>query len=296
MASGEFPGDFPGEGSGKALREYPGQYSGEPASGDTSLTEKRSRRKKDRFGTKKKQSRKTVGFILLSIGFACINVLAALLFAFDLTQIGGMAFGSIALLWLVYRLWIGRENESRSPWEEYILQMDDEEEEYLYEDDVPELGNTIRKRKGSVGGDNTNIRNTLQENEDSENAYGAEETVPDAGEEATRVLTENPRQDGCLLIGEAAGTDPIRIAPGEWTLGKSSTRADIVIASEAVSRVHAQANVQDNICSVRDLNSRNGTFINGVQIEPYMEMHLKIGDRVRFANVGYIVAEIKGDS
>jgi pSer/pThr/pTyr-binding forkhead associated (FHA) protein len=51
----------------------------------------------------------------------------------------------------------------------------------------------------------------------------------------------------------------------EATIGRG-TGADIVVPDESVSRVHASVRVDGQTAVVEDLDSSNGTFVNGNQI------------------------------
>ena len=55
------------------------------------------------------------------------------------------------------------------------------------------------------------------------------------------------------------------------------------LANAAVSNVHAEFRVESRSLTVRDLNSTNGTFVNGVRIS--CETPLQPGDMVQFADV-----------
>lgn len=61
------------------------------------------------------------------------------------------------------------------------------------------------------------------------------------------------------------------------TIGRSED-ADIPIADERVSRLHCGIRYEDGEYFVKDLGSRNGTFLNGKQME--MEK-LTPGDKIR---------------
>lgn len=65
------------------------------------------------------------------------------------------------------------------------------------------------------------------------------------------------------------------------TIGRSSEN-DIVVDDFKVSRVHLQLVFNDGICSVVDLNSSNGTFVNGQKING--EVRLQPNDVVRIGN------------
>jgi pSer/pThr/pTyr-binding forkhead associated (FHA) protein len=65
------------------------------------------------------------------------------------------------------------------------------------------------------------------------------------------------------------------------TIGRSSEN-DIVVDDFKVSRVHLQLVFNDGICSIVDLNSSNGTFVNGQKINS--EVRLQPNDVVRIGN------------
>ncbi len=71
-------------------------------------------------------------------------------------------------------------------------------------------------------------------------------------------------------------------------IGKDKKGADIVIDSNAVSRVHARIYEQGGMLMLQDLNSKNGTFKNGIQLEINESVLLQSGDEVCFANLQYI--------
>lgn len=71
-------------------------------------------------------------------------------------------------------------------------------------------------------------------------------------------------------------------------IGKDKKCADILLNSGAVSRVHARIYKQEEKLFLQDLNSKNGTFKNGVVLEPNEKVQLHQGDEIGFANLQYI--------
>jgi len=59
-------------------------------------------------------------------------------------------------------------------------------------------------------------------------------------------------------------------------VGRAPT-CDVVVNDSSVSRRHAQLSVEAGVCTVEDLGSRNGTYVNGQQID---RAQLNDGDRV----------------
>jgi pSer/pThr/pTyr-binding forkhead associated (FHA) protein len=76
--------------------------------------------------------------------------------------------------------------------------------------------------------------------------------------------------------------------PGEYVFGRG-TECHIRPDSDWVSRQHCLFRVtSDDVASVRDLGSRNGTLVNGVRIRT--EINLKHGDHLQ---VGPLVFEVR---
>jgi pSer/pThr/pTyr-binding forkhead associated (FHA) protein len=72
------------------------------------------------------------------------------------------------------------------------------------------------------------------------------------------------------------------VAGGVRTVGRS-TGADFIVDAPLVSRVHCRLTVlSDGSLEVRDLESTNGTFINGQRVET---ARLKSGDRLGVGRV-----------
>ena len=72
------------------------------------------------------------------------------------------------------------------------------------------------------------------------------------------------------------------------TIGKAQSYADIILGDPSISRVHARIYKGENGgIEIRDLDSTNGTWINGVRLKPNEKKTVHRGDEVRFGNVEY---------
>lgn len=72
-----------------------------------------------------------------------------------------------------------------------------------------------------------------------------------------------------------------------FTIGKIAGKADAIINTRTISRIHARIYEESKINDeylIEDLNSTNGTFINYKRIEPYQKVPLCIGDIICFAD------------
>ena len=83
-----------------------------------------------------------------------------------------------------------------------------------------------------------------------------------------------------MLNGAQAGqVVPLKL--GALRVGRG-TECEVKIASASVSKVHANFHVTDDKLIIADLNSRNGTFVNGVRVQRQI---LKVGDKVMLHDV-----------
>lgn len=88
-----------------------------------------------------------------------------------------------------------------------------------------------------------------------------------------------------VLCGNGATPD-IEINKEEFVIGKSQQRVDgVVRGSNLVSRVHCKAVIRNGECSIVDLNSLNGTFINGNKLTPGAEYRIADGATLSVADV-----------
>ena len=86
-----------------------------------------------------------------------------------------------------------------------------------------------------------------------------------------------------MLVVEK-GIPELRVIPLEqqvYRLGASSS-ADVFIDNSYVSRLHAQIVEEAGGHRIRDLGSKNGTFVNGTRVDDAGRL-LEIGDRIELA-------------
>lgn len=77
------------------------------------------------------------------------------------------------------------------------------------------------------------------------------------------------------------------------TIGRSPENS-ICLDDISVSNRHAELIMAGDVCQLRDLDSTNGTLVNG---EPITQVQLRAGDRIRFGKVdAYYEADAAGDA
>lgn len=106
------------------------------------------------------------------------------------------------------------------------------------------------------------------------------------------VSVPTSRLSGVSYVFRSNCSSPdIRITSDEFVIGKSQSRVDgVVSGSNLVSRVHCKAILKDGACYIMDLNSLNGTCLNGRRINPGEMYKLVEGVRISIADMDFIFA------
>lgn len=118
-------------------------------------------------------------------------------------------------------------------------------------------------------------------------------------EDADSVITDHYEAETQLLITTDAGiTYPtlthmdtgelIEITKPVFRIGKKPENEMRINDNPAVSRSHAEILLKNDKCYIRDIDSKNGTYVNGMKIPPDTEMEIKDGQKIKFANEEYL--------
>jgi len=93
-----------------------------------------------------------------------------------------------------------------------------------------------------------------------------------------------------LMLVSSSG-ERLAVRMGKTTVGRSPEN-DLYLDDPQISRQHAEITWDGARCLVTDLNSRNGTFVNGRRLMPNLPELLRPGDRISFgtANVWTVMA------
>lgn len=106
---------------------------------------------------------------------------------------------------------------------------------------------------------------------------GSQETVYFAD------LDKKERQiQKALCLRAEEGNRKILLRDFPIIFGKMKGRVTVVLEDHSVSRIHAQIEAAEDGMRIRDLNSRNGTCINGKKLLPNEAEPLQEGDTVSF--------------
>ncbi len=95
-------------------------------------------------------------------------------------------------------------------------------------------------------------------------------------------------QYSCILKAlDEVNYQPIQIKDFPFFIGKLKKNVDYCLEKAVVSRYHAKITKEEDDYFITDLNSTNGTFVNGIALQTYEKKKVESGDEIAFANINY---------
>lgn len=264
---------------------------------------------------KKEKNRRavTLGIIaaLCLTGCAALAVFQVL----TLTQTGGILF---LIAGVFYYLFAGKTEGSKEQGEEKRGKSRRERISIWKENKKNKRIDRTRKAAGSLRNENREQeedkieRITAQERRREfpggkpEPEELAEEEICDFQEESEEASCDHPYRpmeeiygQTTLLGKDTAGRYPVLVSsnPGvrenvevrkeRFVIGKLKGQTDLTLNLPVVSRMHAEIEHRDGKYFLVDLNSTNGTYLNGERLEANEYRQLHSGDEVIFAGAAY---------
>ena len=143
---------------------------------------------------------------------------------------------------------------------------------------------------GKVPTDQTDqSQNTIKSVVKSTNKPVAKSSQLHADYGETVVLSAGAVSGPASLVSKEPGElATIYINEDLTVIGKLETACDVVISLPTVSRIHAKIRKKEDAYYLTDMNSRNGTAVNGRLLLPDEEYRLEPEDEVDFAQARYI--------
>ena len=109
-----------------------------------------------------------------------------------------------------------------------------------------------------------------------------------AREAGTTLLSDSKKGEGMVrLESMEAGGAVIQIPYVPFTFGKHPGLSDACIDRPTVSRLHARLDQKEGVYILTDLNSTNGTTVNGYLLQANETVSLGNGDSIYLADAGY---------
>lgn len=103
----------------------------------------------------------------------------------------------------------------------------------------------------------------------------------------TSVMLEETPKLACLIGCGDNSQEKIFIDKSSFIIGRVKSQSDYISLNGAVGKLHAEITNKEGTFFMKDLNSRNGTFINGERIVSNVEHSIQNNDRIAFANSEY---------
>ena len=98
----------------------------------------------------------------------------------------------------------------------------------------------------------------------------------------TEVLIGNKEMQGILIYQGVGTAASMRIDKSIFMIGKQEGEVDGYIDAKSVSRIHAKIEQVEGDYYIEDLNSTNGTYLNGELLEYHQKVKLQMRDRITF--------------
>lgn len=79
----------------------------------------------------------------------------------------------------------------------------------------------------------------------------------------------------------------IELTKFPFTVGKMAGCVDCVLPDDSISRIHARFEKVGDVIQLTDMNSTNGTYRNGLRMQPQETVEIEPGDEIRFGKLNY---------
>lgn len=136
------------------------------------------------------------------------------------------------------------------------------------------------KAKGSTGCSDRIIRSRYKQALSLPDTVKANDTI---------LISEAPKN--CYPYLESIGSNRVErivINKNKFLIGRLGSMVDHIIQGNTIGKLHAEITVSEGLFYIKDLNSKNGTYVNGVRIPGNNEYEIKGNDIIRFSNYEYV--------
>ncbi len=111
----------------------------------------------------------------------------------------------------------------------------------------------------------------------------AEDAVYEEEEIGRTIYIEEKREEIKKIhrLYTAEGRLLVQIDTPTLTIGKKREEVNLCLEDFSVSRMHARIIIEGDDAYLEDLNSTNGTFKNGLRLQPYEKKRIEVGDEIK---------------
>ncbi|MDE7282278.1 MAG: FHA domain-containing protein, partial [Lachnospiraceae bacterium] len=235
-------------------------------------------------GGQTEQKKNTIYYIVFSIVSACgIGAVLWIYKNYELTPrelmmiMCCMAVMGLCLVFSMAQVLLSRRRMQKKEQEELEL-LRNIEDEFREESNVT-LQNVLDKNIGMTspfngGGTNTRLmHNEHEQHEGYSKTIFMDVKMQDMEYKLYALDNKNKRH--------------IELTKFPFTIGKMAGCVDCVLTDDSISRLHARIEKQGDKILLTDMNSMNGTYKNGLRMDPSETVEIEPGDEIRFGKLNY---------
>jgi hypothetical protein len=242
---------------------------------------------------------KTIHFTVISAGIAAA---VALLIILTGNKDTGIGIGILLFSGAILTRRVHRKIRERSPAGRSIRDEKQQPEDAFYSEVPPDNRTSERYEQRCFFSKEKEQGSCMEGPRSCADEADARIQMPDYLADHYRSKISAGNEETVLLSDFAEGGEKVRarlislddrneaphiLSADEYRIGKSETASDIVLPSEAVSRLHAKIVWKKDHYELRDMRSKNATFINETMLDAGEDTALKDGDCCRFADRVY---------
>lgn len=122
-----------------------------------------------------------------------------------------------------------------------------------------------------------------------ENSAVAEDNSYEDEEYGKTIYVEQPSEESKIhKLYTPDGRVAAKLDRAVLSIGKQKDEVDFVLNDDSISRLHARICIENEIVYLEDLNSTNGTFKNGLRLQPYEKRRLEEDDEIRLGKLLFV--------
>lgn len=258
--------------------EYKRAYQKEKRKKEEDTEDENYRNRKERQKNLKKWGIRFLIAAAIAVILAGI-VLIANFMNMDLTRVGGVLSVLIALAaYTVSFVKSRREGERKDGEKREEKRMEGKRKEEKRKRIKNAEGRERIEKKENKRIDQNSIEVKAEECEETEIlTFGETVLLGTAGNKSKKMLISQEKEK----------SPDICISCSSMIIGKIRQQADFVLDDEYISRIHARIEKNGEDVYVMDLNSTNGTFVNGERLQANERRRLQPSDEIAFGSITY---------
>ena len=244
---------------------------------------------------------KVIKGMMAAVSIIDIALLAGLIFNILTYEKTGFLFIGMAVLIILVIAYMHFEPEETPDEIMEQYKKDNDIKRYgekISEDKQPENTDTMDSYGFGQGSDRSDLYMHRTEYRDEANApdiNGETVLLVDTDKEKLQLVKEDSPGRLCLEPMEKGKYESVHIGKNSVVIGSMTGSCNYLLSARGVSRLHAKVVYKDDGMYILDMNSTNGTYLNGELIQAGKEYKLEEGDMISIAAVQFYAVKEESD-